>query len=135
MGYYIKFISKELKLRKDTPQEVIDFINNCVNAHIFDVTINHKLFTLERWNNMFVSNYWLKEKTYFKNENGKWKFRTSCEINYGRDEILEFAKWISPYVAGHKPKEFIGELKGENREDRQNVYIERAVAVTAKNEK
>lgn len=88
MGYYTKFISKELKLRKDTPQEIVEFIDDCVNNHKFDVRFNHKFFTLERWSNIFMSNYWLKEETYFKKEKGQWKLRTAVEINYGREEIL-----------------------------------------------
>ncbi len=133
MGYYIKFISKELRLRKDTPQEVIDFINDCVNNHNFNVIFNHKFFTLKNWDTIFMSNYWLKEETYFKNENEQWRLRVACDINYGRNEILQFTEWISPYVIGHKPKEYIGQLDGEDRGDKQNVYIQRATPTTDKN--
>lgn len=126
MGYYIHFESTELKLRKDTPQDIIDFLNNCVNEYKYDFpTPAHKLFTLKRWDNLFIPSAFSKSKPYFKKENEQWKLFISPVINYGREEILEFAKWITPYVIGHKPKEFIGELTGEDHTDRCNVYLER----------
>lgn len=133
MSYYFTIQTKEIILRKDTPKEVIDFINTLVNTKIYNIpTPDHKLFTLERWDTLFMSNYWVKEKTYFKNENGQWKLFVGCQINHGREEIYEFADWITPYVTGHKPKEFIGTIKGEDRSDRDNVYIERSQNVKSK---
>lgn len=124
MGYYYKFESKKLLLKKDTPLGVIEFIDNCVNNHILNINLpNHKLFTLDRWDNLFLSNYWLTNKTYFKKEGALWELFIAVEINYGKEEILEFAKWITPYVVGHKPKEFIGLIKGEHYGDYCNVYL------------
>ncbi len=124
MGYYIQFISKELKLRSDIPKDLIYFLHDCINRDKFEIKFEHGLFLLERWQNLFMASGHLKEKTYFR---GNDKLRIACVINYGRQEILEFARWITPYVAGHKPKEYIGELIGEERTDRDNVYLNRSI--------
>ncbi len=129
MGYYIKFISKELTLRKDNPPEVFNFLNESISNGTSEIKFGHKFFTLERHENIFMSSYSLKEKPYLKSKGLNWKLRIACDINYGREEILEFAKWITPYIAGHKPKEFIGELTGEDEGDRENIYLERTINV------
>lgn len=125
MSCYISFISKELILKSDTPKAVIDFIDNCVNHYNVYCEFGHKFFTLERWKYIFVPPYHLKEKTKFIYQNERWRLKIVTEINHGREEILEFTKWITPFIIGHKPKEFIGEYIGEERSDRQNVYLER----------
>jgi hypothetical protein len=127
MGCYVEFTSKEIKLRKDTPVEIIEFIDTLVNKNDCDIIppTTHKFFTLERWDSLFYPHAFVDKKTYFKHENGYWILFIGCEINYGWEEIREFAKWITPYVSGHKPKEFIGLLKGEDRDDLENIYIDR----------
>lgn len=128
MGYYIHFKTKELKIKSVMPIEVIDFINAHVNnKDYFGTTPDHKFFTLERWDGLFGQHAFVEQKTYFIYKNGFWRLFINCEINYGREEIEEFAKWIEPYISGHKPKEFIGNLEGEERNDKNNVYIERAL--------
>jgi hypothetical protein len=126
MGSYTNFITKELKLKSETPESVIKLIDSKVNKQFdFEEKLpDHIFFTLERWDGMFDTYYWCKEKPYFKHDGKNWKLKIAVDINYGYQEIHEFAKWITPYVIGHKPKEFIGEAFGEER-TKYNIYLER----------
>lgn len=46
-------------------------------------------------------------------------------MNYDLEVIEKFAEWITPYVTGHKPKEYIGRWNGEDDRLSTNLYIER----------
>lgn len=127
MGYYYQFKSKEIKLKKDTPKEVIDFLNSYINEENFDCPMPaHELFSMKRWTSVFGKWAWYDNPyTYFKNEKGGWILFIHCDVNYDLEVIEKFAEWITPYVAGHKPKEYIGWWKGEDDRLSTNLYIER----------
>lgn len=117
MGHYTIFKTKLLKLRKDTPDEVISFLNDAINNHTFDFTPNHVLFACSRYYNIFWSSpeisyldeIGIKNKTFFrKNKNGIYELFIHCELKNYEEEIENFIDWIRPYIAGHKQNEFIG---------------------------
>jgi hypothetical protein len=127
MGYYYEFRTKKIKLRKDTPKEVLKFLSGMIYGSEDEITkpSDHKFFSLDRWDRIFNSlNDDLKPSLWIP-ENGNPELIISCDINYGYEEIKEFAKWITPYVSGHKPKEYIGEVIPEESWRRFNLYIER----------
>lgn len=128
MGVYYHFKTKPLKLRQDTPKEVIDLIDREVNRHSeVGFILDHKFFTLERWSIVFHKCSTCDPGPSFKiNQSGSHELFINCDINYGYEEIEEFAKWIAPYVIGHKPKEFIGTVTCHDRViPTTNVYIMR----------
>lgn len=128
MSYYFRLKTKEIRLSKNTPQEIIAFIDSYINKKEYNIAPPvHALFTLKRWHSLFYDNASRheEERTYFKWEDGYWKLFLNCTVNYGQKEILEFAKWIAPYVAGHKPKEYIGTYREEGLTRRDNIYVER----------
>lgn len=133
MGYDVRFKSKPIKLRLDTPKEIIQLLNILVNDYKETDTNkliipNHKFFTLDRWRNIFCSSAFEDEEASFEiNRHGNYVLFVNNHIKHGWEEAREFAKWITPYVIGHKPKEFIGTLKGDEHYDRKNIYIEREI--------
>lgn len=139
MGYYTKFDFKA-KFRKDSPAEFIDLIDKIVNRNdelwieltgkehppimsVYDtpnLPIDHKFGKCHRWNMLFFCEGW---STFDKDK--RILIINSNLKNYG-GEIEKFIDWISPYVAGHKPKQFVGTRKGEDPDSPQiNIYIER----------
>lgn len=125
MGYYYQFKSKEIKLRKDTPVEVIEFLNAYMNESNFNYPKpNHPLFEFESWDSVFNKWAWYKEPySFFDKE--KLILFVWCDVKASNEPIIQFAKWIAPYVAGHKPKEYIGWYEGDSERQPTNLYIER----------
>ena len=125
MGYYYQFKSKEIKLIKDTPKEIVGFLDAFINQEDFDYpTPSHPLFTLKRWSSVLGKWAWYDKPFTFFNKD-KLTLFIWCDVNYEREVIIEFVKWITPYVKGHKPKEYIGFIKGEDDREKTNLYIER----------
>lgn len=130
MASYYTFVTKDIKLRLDTPVEVLTFLNGAMNGNIPDiVTIDHDLFNTDGWAYIFdgcISDV----KGYYKHTEGKnavLKIVTEFVSRYG-DIIDLFADWIKPYVTGHKPKEYIGHWYTDYRDSLDkysNIYINR----------
>lgn len=139
MGYYTKFDFKA-RFRKDSPEEFIDLLDKIVNRNdelwkeltgasqpslmsVIDtphLPIEHEFGRCPRWSMLFFCE-------------GSSKFDRDKRIliidsnlkNYD-NEIEKFIDWISPYVAGHKPKQFVGTWQGEEPGTPQiNIYIKR----------
>jgi hypothetical protein len=126
MGYYFYFKTKEIAIRKDAPQNIIDFLNERINNKNYDYPApEHPLFKLERWDSLFGHWDWLNPPS-FVFKDGYWRLSLECEVKYGWEEIQAFSDWITPYVAGRKKNEYIGWYKGESHEiGRINLYIKR----------
>lgn len=123
MGYCYQFKSKPIRLKKDVPQEIIDFLDGRINQKKYTIKEpNHPLFSMRRWETLF--NDCGYGEPYFKIEKEYYVLSIFPNINYGFAEIETFAEWISPYVAGHKPREFIGRMKGDEG-NWENIYIHR----------
>lgn len=123
MGYYVQFETKKICLKKEIPEWLIDFLNDADIRKVENP--EHPLFKTDRWSNLFCLHSHEKPYYFGKGKNGYYELYLYCEINYGWDEIRLFADWITPFVAGHKNKEYIGYLQGEDRDSRENIYIER----------
>jgi len=127
MSYYTYFKFK-IKLRKDTPLEVIHILCNSID-NIDDMTykkVNHSFFDQKRWMTLFHKNAFFEEEGYpclkVFPHSGNYELKLIGEINNGYDEINLFCDWISPYVMGHKKKRFLGESKGEEQKTCINHY-------------
>jgi hypothetical protein len=118
MGYYYRFKADDITLKKDTICPII----KCIEDHIDNVDrpmkLNHEFFKLKRHERIFIGGKYKTVGEYFK-------FSINCEINYGDEEIEKFVEFISPHVAGHKKRQYIGWYKGYGFHNRFNVYIER----------
>lgn len=137
MGTYSEFYFKA-RLRKDTPKQVIDFLDKTINhkdiglpedtvfyhsSDVPKVNIEHEFFECPRWEMLFLSNNWSPElikgstfKDYILEIHSEFK-------NYD-GEIDKFIDWISPFIAGHKKKKYLGYEKGEWTNQRTNIYKE-----------
>lgn len=97
-------------------------IIKCIEDHIDNVDrpmkLNHEFFKLKKHEQIFIGGKYETAGEYFR-------FSIDCEINYGYEEIEKFVEFISPLVAGHKKRQYIGWYKGEESDHRFNVYIER----------
>lgn len=139
MSCYTEFQTKEIILRKDTPHEVIEFLERCFNEDTWKAweiaegsgssVFAHEFFKQERWMRVFqeicfpdmLPNYL---SPYLKKKGNYWALFLWTDINYGIDEIEEFVKWITPYITGHKEREYIGWRRTETIV-KLNIYIER----------
>jgi len=123
MGYYVKFESKKICLRKDIPEWLIQFFLDTDVSKVENP--DHALFKTDRCSSLFCNHSVIRPYLFRKGNNGYYELSLYCEIKYGWDEIRAFADWITPFVAGHKKKEYIGWMQGEGRNYRENIYIER----------
>lgn len=130
MGYYYEF-HIEVKLRKDTPQQIVDFLRSCiVDKERKETDLpDHSLFKLERWGSLFYrSAYYDISPIFEKGSGGYYFLKLHGEINYGYKEIEAVVNWLSPHIPGHKKKQYIGWYKGESYEvPRINLYVEREI--------
>jgi hypothetical protein len=131
VGYYTTIKTKPIILRKDLPEEIVNFIHNEIYGEAYNENAwhpEHKLFTLKRWTVLFAHCSGNEPPPYFKKlPNGYYELFLHADINYGFEECQEFAKWITPYVAGRKKNEYIGWCKGEDYDSPVvNLYVQRA---------
>lgn len=146
MGYYTEFIA-EIVLRKDTPEDVIQHLKTWIierdyelpeetvffsNAEVPKPTIQHPFFECERWFMLFCSNNFNSDKVPSRMHQPRgtgscWVLEFDSEFKNYDSEIDKFVDWISPYVAGHKAKQFIGTQQGEDEETPRNIYIDKSV--------
>lgn len=125
MSVIYTFKTKEIALRKGVPLEIVKFLGDIVNDQIWTYAgLPHPLFKTERWFALFAKSGWYEDCSYFQNRNGYWRLFIHCDINKGSEGIEQFVDWITPFVAGHKPKEFLGRVIAD-RDYEYNVYIER----------
>lgn len=124
MSYYYEFETKELKLRKDTPADVVELLDSLINKEGRPDSngLDHPLFKTDRWRQLFYTTQGFVKS--FRIVNGAWRLKIHADVNYGHREIELFVEWIGPHVIGHKPKEYIGWSEEESRErPRLNHYI------------
>lgn len=68
---------------------------------------------------------WMKFKSDSDNYNPFWHLTLHGDLNYGYEAINGFVEYITPYLSGHKPKQYIGWYKGEDQNERINLYATR----------
>ncbi len=143
MGHYTELYCN-IKLRRDTPKVVIDLLERVVckgdlgtdkclfdTSDVFKPEIDHKFFKCDRWYMLLLSNNFDETKGssfFFSNPhrgNGYRVLSLNTEFKNYENEIECFIDWITPYVAGHKKKQYLGWWKSESMNNRINIYIHR----------
>ena len=126
MGFNYTIKTKAIRLKKNTPLDVVNFIRDCLDNNYPEPISDHSFFKTERWRSIFshMGFDWYEKPYFNKLPNGSFELFLHADIKYGYEEIEQFADWITPYVCGHKPKEYIGSVKNDNL-DRYNLYIDR----------
>lgn len=136
MGSYTTLVCK-IKLRKDTPDEIINFLKKVIINHSDDIPTDnyfyHEFFKCERWNDLFTSLNWSDDiqggKFYVEKEN--WVIYLQTEFKNYDNEIDKFIDWIKPYVLGRKKKQYISWKEDEGSWfPRINLYVERNLKLT-----
>lgn len=126
MGSYTYFRC-QVKLKKDTPIEVIDFLKKILidkdlgtdNAlfNSDDVpkpNFEHKFFENERWFFLFVSTNWSNlQGGNLTQVNDRWVIDIETEFK-NKNEIEDFFDWIKEYVEGNSDKQYLGFSKSED---------------------
>lgn len=129
MGFVYTIQTKVLRLKKDTPFDVIDLISDSLNSKYPATNSEHAFFKTERWRSVFSTmGYSGYEKPFIRKlPNGVHELFLHADIKYGYDEIHEFINWITPFISGHKPKEYAGWYKHDDCHYKQqiNLYINR----------
>lgn len=128
MSYYFQ-VRINVQLKKDTPVEVISFIRDCIQKpeERPEPTWDHPFFGCQRWDCIFHQSAFQKDGPFIKGSDPAkpYQLQIHADINYGLDEILEFVKWISPFIHGRKKKKYIGWYKGEDSSTGKiNLYRE-----------
>lgn len=100
-------------------------------------TFRHKLFSSERGHGFrifhhfngcshpYIQPNWRCYSKFADNPNNYkpyWDVRLSGDLNYGYDAIHEVVDFLGPYIAGHRPKKYVGWYKGEDQTLRINLY-------------
>lgn len=127
MGFNYTIKTKAIRLKHDIPLGVVNFLSDCLDRKYPEPFDRHNFFKTERWRSIFghFGFNWY-EKPYFKKlTNGCYEIFLHADIKYGYEEIEQFALWITPYVCGHKPKEYIGYYINDISHVPVNVYIDR----------
>ncbi len=123
MSHHFQLVTKEIVLSKDTPESVIAFLNAAINNTCDIILPDHDLF--KEVQNMEIFSHWAwYDSPTFCCVGFRWRLTLRSDFK-NHDAAELFAKWIAPYVAGHKPKEYIGWYKSEDHQWRINLYIER----------
>jgi len=101
-------IKLKINLRKDTPTEVINLINDCLSLKTI-VKPSHKFFQTQRWYNMFSTMcYDGYEQSHMTESEKSYELKIHTDINYENTEIETFCEWIEPYVIKKQNKVCIG---------------------------
>ncbi len=128
MSFIYTFKTKELTLREDTPPDVIRMLHSYIHQWASEgFESPHPLFRTKRWTALFSPSGFHEGYPKFEKRGKYMRLTIHCDINYGSEEIEQFALWITPFLAGHKPREYIGWYRHDNSAygERNNVYIER----------
>ncbi len=116
----------KIKLRIDTPKEVIQLINKCLDREYPKEIPSNHFFKTEKWFNLFSTmGYDGYEQPYLKEIKNGYELKIHTDINYEKDELDTFIEWIKPYVFGRRKKVFLGDKLPDYDCERTNVYLYR----------
>lgn len=139
MGHYTE-LKVKIKLRKDTPDEVINLLKRVIldkdlgventlfhSEEVFTPDIQHEFFECECWYMLFLSTNWSDslEGSVFVELDKYYQLLIHTEFKNYDQEIQKFVDWINPYLIGHKKKQYIGYWRSENYNREINIYVER----------
>ncbi|HBG5345126.1 TPA: hypothetical protein SOK46_002689 [Clostridioides difficile] len=128
MGMYTEFVCA-IELKKDTPKEVINILNNMIEGEDrYDITPPHPFFECRRWRWLFIMDSYSfsgRSNTMFEYDDiAKTHYLTirSNLKNYD-DEINKFLNWIKPYIQIHcEDDEFLGYSRYEECRNPELIY-------------
>ena len=123
---HITNIKLKISLTKETPKELILWLNKCIEEN-YDVRYeNNSFFETERWTKMFATyGYEWYDKPYIKEVKNKYELLLFTDINNENDELNTFINWIAPYVHGRKKKVYLGCYRRDGEYVDTNVYLYR----------
>jgi hypothetical protein len=130
----------KIRLRKDVPEDVVGFLKKTLvdgdigiykeifnNKDVPPPGLDHPFFKCQRWFMLFLSKNWddnLGGGKFFK-DGDYWVIDLDTEFKNYDNEIKKFIDWVSPFVVGRKKKQYVGWYRGEDGQNRINIYIER----------
>lgn len=138
MSYYTEFYTNKLTLRKDTPENVIQFLKKAFDDYVdfedielFNLQDNSLFFKDDRekdsdnFRNFYIFYGEELSKNYFMYRNGYWRLKIHRELNkcYGYREE-NFAEWINQYIAGHKKQNYIGWYTSEDNLEQTHLRFD-----------
>lgn len=127
-----------LKLKRDTPAVVIDFLKRITapepadhayteedwNEHFKVPDIDNPFFKCERWDSMFCNSAFCGFPAIFKtNTAGGHHLELHSELKNYDQEIQKLVDWLTPYVKGHKKKCCVGWWRHEDQDDYSRHYM------------
>lgn len=121
---YITEIKLKIKLSKDTPKELIEWLNRCIDYTCETPYEEHPFFETKRWRTVFATYgyHWYSEPYLTKTKNG-YILELHTDINYEDGELDTFIDWIKPYVLGRKKKVYLGWFERDEDYEKTNVYV------------
>lgn len=123
---YITEIKLKITLGKNTPEDLILWLNKCIEDNDFTKYDANPFFETERWTKIFATfGYNDYDKPYIKEVKNGFELALHCDINYQHDELNTFIDWIKPHALGRKKRVYCGWYSQEGIREKINVYIHR----------
>jgi hypothetical protein len=123
---YVTEIKLKINLGKDTPTELVEWLNKCIENNDDTPYEDNPFFEAERWTKIFATyGYDGYDKPYIKEVKNGWELAIHTDINYESEELNTFIEWIKPYVLGRKKKVYFGWCRRDDEYEDTNVYLHR----------
>jgi hypothetical protein len=116
-----------IKLRKDIPARYTNYIRRVIEHVEYEPLDDHPFFSTERWSHIFYTmGYDFYTPPYLNRMySGYYELHLHADINYEDEEVIKFVDWISPFIAGHKKKTYLGYKIPDSAHQRTNIYWNR----------
>lgn len=123
---YVTEIKLKINLGKNTPTELVEWLNKCIEENHYTPYEENPFFETERWTRMLATyGYDGYDKPYIKEVKNGWELAIHADINYEREELNTFIEWIKPHVLGRKKKVYFGWYRRDGEYEDTNVYLHR----------
>tara|TARA_R110002167_G_scaffold347483_1_gene558408 strand:+ start:137 stop:514 length:378 start_codon:yes stop_codon:yes gene_type:complete len=123
---YITEIKLKINLGKDTPKELVEWLNKCIEDNYYTPYEENPFFKTERWTRIFATyGYDGYDKPYIKEVKNGWELAIHTDINYESEELNTFIDWIAPHVLGRKKNVYFGWYMRDGEFEKINVYLHR----------
>lgn len=115
-----------IPLRSDTPEDILNLMDNCLVNIYSQQTPTHPFFSTQRWRVLFKTfGYTDYDIPYLHRKATGYTLHIHADINYEDGEIVQLMEWLRPYIKGHKKKLFLG-TRRMDQSDSCNVYLIRS---------
>ena len=123
---YTTEIKLKINLGRNTPKDLIEWLNKCIEGNQYAPYEENPFFETERWTRIFATyGYYGYDKPYIKEVKNGWELAIHTDINYEHEELNTFIEWIKPHVLGRKKKVYFGWFERDSDTERTNVYLHR----------